>query len=248
VVDEPEREDVEERQFADVHAQAIEETTATLVHELEPILGLEWLHATKEIADYPKSQTKRQLDRFESLLRAIDTLSRAASVPKIEEFDLAAVLRRVMSAEQRDLVEIEVAGPEPMLVWGDVSLVELAVTNGVRNAVEASSGVGIDSPRKRVVVNWGETDKEYWIVVLDRGTGLPVNAVRMFDIGATTKQGHLGMGLALARRAVISLGGKLTVVEREDGGVRFECRWPKDLRGIRWGCYWSRTIRSTAKD
>src|SRR5438067_292232 len=62
----------EARQADDIYALAIEETTAALVHELEPILGLLRLYASTEILTYQDSRTKRQLDRLDSFLRAID--------------------------------------------------------------------------------------------------------------------------------------------------------------------------------
>ncbi len=159
----------DEQRAGDVYAQAIEETTAMLVHELEPILGLLRLYAQTEIGEYAASQTKRQLDRLESVLTAVDTLSRAAAVPRISELHLAYIIRRVVATELKETVDIELAGPDPVTAWGDVSLVELAVANGVRNAVEASENGGKTENKARVVVNWGETDKDYWIVVLDRG-------------------------------------------------------------------------------
>lgn len=214
------------RQVTDIYAQAIEETAAGLVHELEPLLGLLRLHARTEIGNYAESRTRRQLDRFESVLAAFDTLSRAAGVPRLTDLDLAEAIRRLGTSDDAP-VEIELAGPSPLPIRGDTSLIELAVANGIRNAIEASETSTPAEQKARVTVNWGESDRDYWVVVLDRGIGIPTNAARMFEIGATTKEGHLGMGLALARRAALSLGGTLSVTRREDRGARFELRWPK---------------------
>ena len=48
------------------------------------------------------------------------------------------------------------------------------------------------------------------------------------EIGSTTKAGHLGMGLATAQQALISLGGSVRLIPAERG-VRFEMRWPKAI-------------------
>ena len=42
---------------------------------------------------------------------------------------------------------------------------------------------------------------------------------------------HIGMGLPLAKKAMSSMGGSVTLGPREEGGAKFEFRWPirKDL-------------------
>ena len=210
----------------EIYAQAMEETTARLVHEIEPILGLARLYAGKEVPDYESSQIKRQLDRLGSLLRAIDTLSRAAAVPKQEELDFAELVHRIAEAENEGhKARIEFAGSDPMVVVGDRALLEVVLSNGLRNAIEATEETG--RADGRVVVTWGETDRDHWLAILDHGPGLPGGASRLFDIGSTTKEGHHGMGLALARQAMASMGGVIAVRSREQEGAALECRWPK---------------------
>ena len=105
---------------------------------------------------------------------------------------------------------------------------KLIVANGLRNAIEATESVA-DSAKlsNRIVISWGETDRDYWIAIVDWGPGLPLGIDRMFDIGSTTQRGHLGMGLAIAERAALSLTGKVTLTPREDKGARYEFRWPR---------------------
>lgn len=112
---------------------------------------------------------------------------------------------------------------------GDDSLVEVAVRNGLRNSIEATeAAAGGSGKLENVVINWGETEKDYWIAILDHGNGLPPGSERIFDIGSSTKEGHFGMGLALAKRAAWSLRGDITLTPRKDGGVKFEFRWARD--------------------
>jgi len=209
----------------DIYAVAIEQTTRRIVHELEPILGAIRFHAEKEIPAFADSKTKHQLDRLASFLAAIDTLSRAASASKIDEFDLAELIKRVSDADTTDnSPTISTAGPTPLLVSGDSHLLELALANGVRNALEAST-----ETKEPIVLNWGVTDRDVWVVILDRGIGLPSGSNRVFEIGATTKPNHLGMGLALAKQAMLSVNGQITLTPRKDGGTSFEVRWPLAL-------------------
>ena len=100
-----------------------------------------------------------------------------------------------------------------------VNLIQIIFCNAVRNAIEATTEAGALNP---VVVNWGTTDRDFWIVVLDDGPGIPIGLSRAFDIGTTTKKEHLGMGLALARQAALSLNGKISLSPRNGKGARFE--------------------------
>jgi len=84
--------------------------------------------------------------------------------------------------------------------------------------------------REPVAINWGSTDDEYWIAILDSGTGLKGNTQRMFDFGTSTKVKHFGVGLPTARQAMASLGGVTNLSSREPVGARFELRWPRMRR------------------
>ena len=208
-----------------IYAEAVEETTKRLVHELRPILGRLDVSASEEIADYEKSATKVQWKRLKEFLAAIDRLSQAASSPRYSEFDLAAAIEETVTAERGDgTVPFQSAGLKPMMIVGDSTYVQMILANALRNAVEATHPL----PKKEaIVVTWGSTDKDFWISVLDRGCGLPAAAQRIFEIGTTTKKDHLGMGLALASQAASSLNGRIDLAPREPSGARFEFRWQK---------------------
>lgn len=214
----------------EIYSEAVEETTAQLVHELEPVLGVLKVLARKEIPEYEKSQTYIQILRLERILGAIDTLRRAASPPSLVELDLAEVIRRVGETEQRSSgmdVAIAFGGPRPFIVLCDQALIELALTNGIRNAIESTGSVtGRDKPP--VVITWGDTERDYWIGVLDEGLGIPAGRTSsIFEIGITSKRDHLGMGLALAKQAVTSLHGEISLSPRTPRGAAYRFSWPK---------------------
>ena len=214
----------EERIMEQMHAEAVEETTQRLVHEIRPILGRLDVYAASEIGDYGHSKTKSEWNRLQELLSAIDKLSQAASAPIYREFDLAELLEKIITAEKSESeITVICAGPKPFVILGASSLVLLVIGNAIRNAIEASA---LLPAKEAVVVNWGVTDRDYWISVLDYGCGLPPTVQRVFEIGTTTKKGHLGMGLALARQAALSLSGSISLAPRDQSGTRFEFRWP----------------------
>jgi len=209
-----------------VRSSAIEETTRRLLHEIEPILGNLRLAGVREIVEYETSRTKALHDHLDHVLEAISTLSRAAAVPRNGEFDIGELVNAAVMDENRDgRVNIQVAGLKPHIVRGDSTLVGLALRNGLKNAIEATLMLR-EEGRKSIVVTWGETDIDYWLAVVDRASGLPRDARHVWEIGTSSKRGHLGMGLAIARSAVNSIGGKIELLAREDGGTRFELKWP----------------------
>lgn len=219
-------EDEEDRIVEQITAEAVEETTRRLVHEIRPVVGQLELAARAEIPDYEQSQTSVQWKRLDRLLTFIDTLSHAASSPIYKEFDLAGVLEALIAAEAADSSPpVRCSGPKPFIVLSDSTFIEIIVANAVRNAIEASIGL---HPTEPIVVTWGATDRDYWIAVLDRGCGLPAGSQKIFEIGSTTKKGHFGMGLATAKQAALSLNGAISFLRRESGGVQFEFRWPKE--------------------
>lgn len=206
----------------DIYGKAVEETTARLVHELRRLVGQVKLAGRREFPSWEGSNTRAAIARLDSLMEAVDRLGRAAGVPAIEEFDLGDLVSELVRVESEQGAQIELIGRRPLIVTGDPFLVDVALQNGLRNASEAVEESGSPEP---VIVSWGDTDRDFWVTVADRGPGLPPRA-DLFQLGATTKGvEHSGVGLALARQAIQSLGGSLTLTGREDGGVSFEMRW-----------------------
>ncbi len=211
----------------DAFAQAIQEISDRMVHELEPLLGAIRYYASVDVPNFQMSKTRRELDRMQEMLSAIERLGQAAASPSIEKFDLAQRIADSVQLTKNDpKIRIELVGRKPHLVTGDPALIELIVRNALQNAIEATEAVAARN-RGMIVVNWDDTDKDYWVVVLDEGEGLPPNAEGAFDVGSTNKPGHLGMGLALALRASQTLRGVVNLGPNGTKGARFEFRWPR---------------------
>lgn len=220
---EPRREDLVRQ---DLEALALEEATGRLTHEVKPVLGTLRLYAQREIGNFPESRTARELERLGEILQAIEDLGRAAGVPSFQTFNLSELIRDIAAREQEaSESSVTVAGRDELIVTADSTLVGMIVRNGLANAIEATS-----QPDAPVVINWGATDRDYWVAILDEGRGLPARLQNILGIGTTNKKGHMGMGLAIADRAAKSLGGSITLGQREPRGAKFEFRWPKTIR------------------
>lgn len=210
-----------------IRNEVTEEITGQILHEIASPVGLIASAAAREIPDYENSKTRRHVENLKRLFEAIEQLRSAAAVPRPEEFDLSELLVELVSETVgTDAVEVSLHGAKPMLIISDRALLRLSASNGIRNAVEAVAGIPTEKPHS-IVITWGETDVDYWVAVLDRGPGVTGPAESAFGIGKTTKKGHSGFGLAIARQAIETLGGACTLQPTTEGGARFEIRWER---------------------
>lgn len=213
---------------------AVRETTALFLHEISPIVGILKLNALSELKNFADSKTKVSIDNLDRLLEGIANLRAATAKPKLELFDLSEVVAEVIARERtseqvqtpgnQSEIDVQCAGRAPFMVQGDRSLLSIALCNGLRNAMEASRSVADSCPP--VVMNWAATDSEYWVAIIDQGPGYAGDLEKAFEIGRSSKPGHLGMGLAAARLAAETMEGAANLFPRANGGVRFEVRWP----------------------
>jgi signal transduction histidine kinase len=215
---------IESDQALEIGAKERARAARTVVHELEPIVGSIQYFASREFDNYAVSRTRNHIERLASLLRAIETLGKVAGTPKIRTFDLSLVLARVIEAEQvSSNLRIQTEGPTPLVVHSDPDLLELVVSNALRNAVESAVEHAVVPD---VAVVYAATERDAWVTVFDNGRGLPSgSSERLFDIGTSTKEGHLGMGLALCHEAAQALRGSLKLSGSSEG-ASFEFVFP----------------------
>lgn len=242
--------DLEPEDLAEqIYSVAAQDVSERFTHELRKIIGRARLHARTEISQFEGSRTEHELARLTQFLKGIETLGLAAAAPLLGEVDLAAVIAEEIDAVCGELdfeappertgvehdehephaaddghpIRVDRRGPAPLLVAVDAGLLRLAISNGLRNAIEASAD---DRSEPTVVVTWDQTDRDIWIAIIDRGVGIAPGSDQLFEIGTTTKRGHSGMGLATARQAVHSHGGTLSLETLSDGSTRFLVRIP----------------------
>ena len=210
-----------------IRNEATAEIAGRLLHEVASPVGLVASAAAREIPDYENSSTKRHIDTLKRIFDAIAQLRSAVAVPRPEEFDLAELISEVVAeATNGHAVGVSLHGSRPMLIRSDPGVLRLALSNGIRNAVEATRST-VEDARQPIVVTWGVTDVDYWVAVLDGGPGLVGPAESAFGVGKTTKKGHTGFGLTIARHAIETLGGACSLQPATDGGARFEVRWER---------------------
>jgi two-component system C4-dicarboxylate transport sensor histidine kinase DctB len=101
-------------------------------------------------------------------------------------------------------------------VWAAAGPVELAVSNLVRNAIEASAGSSPVACELAIDGEWAE------VRVRDHGPGIPPELLdKVFEPFVTTKteRGGVGLGLAITRDMITQLGGEVRLENAPSGGA-----------------------------
>ncbi len=157
-----------------------------------------------------------RVSRIVSNLREAVRGSRESRSP----MELGSVVARAAQDAARSLGAIdrlELRGfVKRVIVWGAPGPIELAVSNLVRNAVEASG----DSSRVTVEVEGRGESAE--IRVTDQGPGVPEEIMeKVFEpfFSTKTERGGTGLGLAITRDMIDQLGGEVMLTNSPDGGA-----------------------------
>ncbi len=204
----------EDRRIAAGRLAALGEMSAAVAHELlnpiatilgrtdDPVVREEADHARRVVTGLlgfarPGDEAPEEVDVVRAAQHAV---ARAALVADVAEVRLTC---RAVAASS---------------VWAPPSAVRQVLDNLLRNAIEASprgADVEVDVADARVEIR-------------DRGPGVPPAVVaRLYEPFVTGRAQGTGLGLAVARRIVVALGGELSHVSRNGGGT--VARWR--LRG-----------------
>lgn len=220
----------EETRLADSLA-SLGELAAGVAHELRNSLGtlrgyLTLIERSPGEAGAYLAEVRREADHLERVLEDFLAFARPGSA-RVEELSLVAVAERAAADPALEAAPVEVHGSGDDRLRGDPQLLERAVRNLLRNAVEAQREAGEWETAVEVRVRRAAGDLV--LSVADRGSGVvPEVADRLFQPFATGRPGGVGLGLALAHRIVDLHGGTLALEPRKGGGTRAEMRLPAD--------------------
>jgi signal transduction histidine kinase len=205
------------------------ELTAGIVHEVRNGLGTIVGYARLiERAGDPQAMARARaiLDECATLETVVRRFTDFVKLERLHltPTDLGKLASRVLAREQRghDAVEARLVGFDtPLLVPADEELLERALENLVRNALEAAATGG-----GQVELHARREEGAVRLDVEDDGPGFAADhpgEVRPFY---TTRAGGLGLGLPLARKIVLLHGGDLVLERRPGGGARVSVRLP----------------------
>lgn len=203
------------------------ELTAGMVHEvrngLGTILGYTRLldqGAAVGVAHDAAVGIRDECETLETVVRRFVDFVRRETL-RVEEFDAARMLQRVIAREQarRPGAPVSLSAREVPLA-ADEELLERAFENLVRNAREAAGEDG------RVAVAAAAAGDRVVVEISDDGPGFPTgtDVLRPF---VSLRAGGLGLGLPTASKIVRLHGGTMKLGVSASGGARVEVDLPR---------------------
>jgi signal transduction histidine kinase len=203
------------------------EAAATLAHEIRnPLTAIQAaLDCQREDLRAGRTPENRHLDLIHAEIRRLNgflerslELSRPLALQR-ESCDLNALLRATLQrvpAPTGVTIAAEFGESLPR-VQGDPELLVQALSNLLKNAVEAS---------KDVRVSTGRDDGTVLVRVASEGARIPPDVLpRLFEPFVTSKPRGTGLGLAYARKVATAHNGRVEG-KNTDTGVLFEVRLP----------------------
>jgi two-component system sensor histidine kinase CreC len=181
-----------------------------------------------------EEQVARAQDLIERMLE-LASLERRGSLERVELVSLAQVVRLVVTeatplAERRHM-RFEVDVPEPLLAGGDAFLLQRAISNLVRNAIDFAP------VHSTVEIAARQAGRQVELTVRDHGPGLPPYAARRafekFFSTARPDTGRKGTGLGLAfvKEVAALHGGTARLANHPDGGAVATLTLPRAAPG-----------------
>ena len=199
---------------------------AAISHDLRTPITRMKLRA--EFVDDDEQRTKMlaDLDEMEAMIKATLAFARddAANEPP-EPTDVADVLKNLVADKSDAGQQAIYNGPDSLVQTVRPLGLKRALTNLINNALNYGN---------QAVVNLSSDESELSILIDDNGPGIPddvkeqvftpffrVEGSRSRDTGGT------GLGMAIARNAVRSMGGDIELLDRLEGGLRVKVTLPR---------------------
>lgn len=184
-----------------------------------------------------KEDLQRMLHRtISSLVQQIDTLSDIATSfstfakmpsPRLAPFDIADTLRNIIElhrSQNKTVFFLTNIAPGTFKVMGDDRLMGRILTNLILNAIQAVP----EERTPQIMVSLYRTEANMIrIEVRDNGSGIPEEIQkRIFTPSFTTKASGSGIGLAVAKRGIEQMNGRIWFETKEGEGTCFFIELP----------------------
>ena len=216
---EQERRELAEREFVSNAAHELRTPLTTIIGAIEVLQA-----GAKEdpvARDRFLAHIEREAGRLARLARAMLTLARAHSgqeQPRVEAVELAPLLREVAAGLQPHAgVAVDVEAPEGLAVDANRDLLEQALRNLGENAAKHTA-------RGSVVLRAYRNEGTVTVEVEDSGPGMSPEVQRhVFDrFYRGERDAHgFGLGLAIVRESVRTLGGRIELDSSPGEGTVF---------------------------
>ncbi len=165
------------------------------------------------------------------LRKMVDEFSSFARLPKpvFRQEDVVDLVRQSLFLQEVARQDIAFSfhskTPPPIIIACDRHQVGQAMTNVLKNAVEAveartrrSTDAELEQGRISVTLISGEDD--ITVTIEDNGIGLPSDPERIVEPYVTTREKGTGLGLAIVNKIVEEHSGVMEFANRAEGGSR----------------------------
>ena len=186
------------------------------------------------------SQMLEEVDRLTRLVEGLLMLARSGADQAIntsmemvpsEVVEAVCAQLRPLAEDRHQLLTVQSSATPPTIM--NASLLELVLMNVVHNALKFTPDGG------RIDVRVGVADSNVTIEVDDTGPGIEASErERVFDRFyrsdrvASGSQPGFGLGLAIARAAIVKFGGEISAASSASGGARIEIAIPRADRAV----------------
>jgi signal transduction histidine kinase len=179
---------------------------------------IEYRQSFRTTVERELAQVKRVLDDLRNIARPLPLERFPVDINKALA-DLAESMQSTAESSGLTLDTELLLGP--IYVEGDLFALNRVYRNLIINAFQATA------PRGRVVIRTMRQDGQAVVEVADTGCGIPTERLdTIFEDFATTKRRGLGLGLAISKKIVEQLGGRIEVTSEVGLGTTFTLRFP----------------------
>lgn len=240
------KEEAQERQRLEAEVRQSERLTALgqlstgLAHEIRNPLGIirvttqllwEEKREDQTIAEYAKV-LKEETDRLNRLLTDFLDFARPKE-PTRERLNLGELVQEVLYSVKPlfDEAGIQVEARNfnilmEALVEADKDKMKQVLLNLLLNALEAQQES--EHPDRTILIEGVSQKEGFGFAVLDQGIGIPDPLLAdIFNPFFTTKEKGTGLGLSIVYRIVEQHQGRITLTNRDKGGIRAEVLLPR---------------------
>lgn len=191
-------------------------------------LQLAYERGSEDLEDRIKRTTKTLVEQIETLSNIATEFSHFAKMPekKFELVDLIGIINTTV-----DLFEAEVSSNiqlntkfQEVIISADRDQLIRLFNNLIKNSLQAESA----ERRILIEINVTEIDMGFQVAVGDNGIGIKEDQKdRIFEPSFTTKTSGTGIGLAMSKKIMENLNGKIEISSEENVGTTFTLSFPK---------------------
>lgn len=227
-----------------VRVTTLGEMAASIAHEVNQPLAavsingnacLRWLDTQPPNLDEAKKAVTRLVkdaDRASDIIVQVRNLTKSSS-PEQEWLGVNDIISATVSLAETELQQNQVSLRTFLTehiprVQGDRVQLQQVVLNLILNAVEAMNVVAAGA--RLLTISTAKCDEGVLVSIQDTGAGISSKDLdRIFSAFYTTKNGGMGMGLAISRSIIESHGGRIWAAENLPSGATIQFILPASM-------------------